>query len=56
MWALKLLAFAGGAALFAWILHDSDLAAVATILGRLGGVGITAILANFSIGFVADVI
>lgn len=52
----KLLAFAGGAALFAWILHDSDLAAVAAILSRLGAAGIVAVLANFGIGFVADVI
>ncbi|MHB1207816.1 MAG: lysylphosphatidylglycerol synthase domain-containing protein, partial [Rhodospirillaceae bacterium] len=56
MWFLKLLSFAGGVALFAWILHDSDLAAVAEILARFGGVGVAAILINFSIGFVADVI
>lgn len=56
MWAFKLVAFAGGAALFAWILHDSDLGAVVAILARLGAVGVAAVLANFSIGFVSDVI
>ena len=56
MWLFKLLSFAGGGALFAWILHDSDLAAVGDILARFGGIGIAAILANFSVGFVADVI
>ena len=56
MWLFKLVAFAGGAALFAWILHDSDLGAVAAILARLGAPGVAAVLANFSIGFVADVI
>ncbi|MBX7200292.1 MAG: flippase-like domain-containing protein [Rhodospirillaceae bacterium] len=56
MWAFKLAAFAGGAALFAWILHDSDLSAVTAILTGLGAAGIAAILANFAVGFVADVI
>jgi uncharacterized protein (TIRG00374 family) len=56
MWFLKLLSLAGGVALFAWILHDSDLAAVGEILARFGGAGIAAILLNFSIGFVADVV
>ncbi len=52
----KIAAFLGGAALFAWILHDSDFGAVTTILGRLGAAGVAAVLANFSIGFIADVI
>lgn len=56
MWAFKLLSFAGGAALFAWLLHDSDLAAVLAILARAGGLGVAAVLANFGIGFVADVV
>ncbi len=56
MWALKLLAFAGGAALFAWILHDSDLAAVGAILSRLGIPGVAAVLAVFAAGFLSDVV
>ena len=56
MWLLKLLAFAGGVALFAWILHDSDFGAVASILARFGGAGVAALLLNFSAGFLADVV
>jgi uncharacterized protein (TIRG00374 family) len=56
MWFFKLLAFAGGAALFAWILHGSDLEAVLVILTRLGFPGIAAVLATFAAGFIADVV
>jgi len=56
MWLFKLLSLVGGAALFAWILHDSDLAAVTAILSRIGWRGVAAILAVFSAGFAADVV
>lgn len=56
MWFFKLIAFAGGAALFAWILHNSDLGEVAAILGRIGWPGVATILAIFGAGFAADVV
>lgn len=56
MWVLKLLAFAGGAGLFAWILHDSDLNAVVAILTRIGPAGVAAVLGIFAAGFLADVV